>query len=135
MVDTTQWSDVNHTDFIDSAGSMLQSAVAFLKPIRVSARQLPPSVARVDAKSRVLFPLGLGHAAECPAPAGFSLGKTVTTQRSLSSGLEATPELCFILRDAAHGSIHLQGKVSTWALGISPACFITSVLQPSMAKT
>ncbi|XP_044780679.2 ubiquinone biosynthesis monooxygenase COQ6, mitochondrial isoform X2 [Bubalus bubalis] len=62
------WSDVNHTDFIDSAGSMLQSAVAFLKPTRVSARQLPPSVARVDAKSRVLFPLGLGHAAEYVRP-------------------------------------------------------------------
>ncbi|XP_015328714.1 ubiquinone biosynthesis monooxygenase COQ6, mitochondrial isoform X1 [Bos taurus] len=64
----SKWSDVNHTDFIDSAGSMLQSAVAFLKPTRVSARQLPPSVARVDAKSRVLFPLGLGHAAEYVRP-------------------------------------------------------------------
>ncbi|KAM9090681.1 ubiquinone biosynthesis monooxygenase COQ6, mitochondrial isoform 3-T3 [Megaptera novaeangliae] len=62
------WSDANHTDFIDSAGSMLQYAVAFLKPTKISARQLPPSVARVDAKSRVLFPLGLGHAAEYVRP-------------------------------------------------------------------
>ncbi|XP_052502236.1 ubiquinone biosynthesis monooxygenase COQ6, mitochondrial [Budorcas taxicolor] len=67
-INSAFWSDVNHTDFIDSAGSMLQSAVAFLKPTRVSARQLPPSVARVDAKSRVLFPLGLGHAAEYVRP-------------------------------------------------------------------
>ncbi|XP_055291754.1 ubiquinone biosynthesis monooxygenase COQ6, mitochondrial isoform X2 [Moschus berezovskii] len=67
-INSAFWSDVNHTDFIDSAGSMLQSAVAFLKPARVSARQLPPSVARVDAKSRVLFPLGLGHAAEYVRP-------------------------------------------------------------------
>ncbi|XDC77222.1 hypothetical protein R6Z07F_008395 [Ovis aries] len=58
-INSAFWSDVNHTDFIDSAGSMLQSAVAFLKPTRVSARQLPRSVARVDAKSRVLFPLGV----------------------------------------------------------------------------
>ncbi|KAF4017635.1 hypothetical protein G4228_009260 [Cervus hanglu yarkandensis] len=67
-INSAFWSDVNHTDFIDSAGSMLQSAVAFLKPTRVSARQLPPSVARVDARSRVLFPLGLGHAAEYVRP-------------------------------------------------------------------
>uniref|UniRef100_A0A8C3YR09 Ubiquinone biosynthesis monooxygenase COQ6, mitochondrial n=1 Tax=Catagonus wagneri TaxID=51154 RepID=A0A8C3YR09_9CETA len=62
------WSDANHTDLVDSAGSMLQYVVAFLKPTKVSARQLPPSVARVDAKSRVLFPLGLGHAAEYVRP-------------------------------------------------------------------
>ncbi|KAM5274797.1 ubiquinone biosynthesis monooxygenase COQ6, mitochondrial isoform 2-T2 [Ctenodactylus gundi] len=62
------WSDANHTDFIDSAGSVLQYAVALLRPTKVSARQLPPSVARVDAKSRVLFPLGLGHAAEYVRP-------------------------------------------------------------------
>ncbi|XP_059038833.1 ubiquinone biosynthesis monooxygenase COQ6, mitochondrial isoform X2 [Mustela lutreola] len=63
-VNSAFWSDANHTDLIDAAGSLLQSAVAFLKPTKVSARQMPPSVARVDAKSRVLFPLGLGHAAE-----------------------------------------------------------------------
>ena len=68
MAGAAQWSDANHTDFIDSAGSMLQYAVAFLKPTKISARQLPPSVARVDAKSRVLFPLGLGHAAEYVRP-------------------------------------------------------------------
>lgn len=64
----TQWSDANHTDFIDSASSVLQSVVGFLRPTKVSARQLPPSVARVDARSRVLFPLGLGHAAEYVRP-------------------------------------------------------------------
>lgn len=68
MADTTQWSDANHTDFIDSVGTMLQYAVTLLKPTKVSARQLPPSVARVDAKSRTLFPLGLGHAAEYVRP-------------------------------------------------------------------
>lgn len=47
---------------------MLHYAVGLLKPTKVSARQLPPSVARVDAKSRVLFPLGLGHAAEYVRP-------------------------------------------------------------------
>ncbi|KAM5274798.1 ubiquinone biosynthesis monooxygenase COQ6, mitochondrial isoform 3-T3 [Ctenodactylus gundi] len=67
-INSAFWSDANHTDFIDSAGSVLQYAVALLRPTKVSARQLPPSVARVDAKSRVLFPLGLGHAAEYVRP-------------------------------------------------------------------
>lgn len=68
MADATQWNDAHHTDFIDTAGTVLQYAVAFLKPTKVSARQLPPSVARVDIRSRVLFPLGLGHAAEYVRP-------------------------------------------------------------------
>lgn len=67
-VNSAFWSDANHTDLIDSAGSLLQYAVGFLKPTKVSARQMPPSVARVDSKSRVLFPLGLGHAAEYVRP-------------------------------------------------------------------
>ncbi|XP_023392786.1 ubiquinone biosynthesis monooxygenase COQ6, mitochondrial isoform X2 [Pteropus vampyrus] len=67
-INSAFWSDTNHTDFVDWASSMLHYAVTFLKPTKVSARQLPPSVARVDAKSRVLFPLGLGHAAEYVRP-------------------------------------------------------------------
>ncbi|XP_058285317.1 ubiquinone biosynthesis monooxygenase COQ6, mitochondrial isoform X4 [Hylobates moloch] len=67
-VNSAFWSDADHMDFIDTAGAMLQYAVGLLKPTKVSARQLPPSVARVDAKSRVLFPLGLGHAAEYVRP-------------------------------------------------------------------
>ncbi|XP_014318860.1 ubiquinone biosynthesis monooxygenase COQ6, mitochondrial isoform X1 [Myotis lucifugus] len=67
-INSAFWSDANHTDFVDSASTMLHYAVAFLKPTKVSARQLPPSVAKVDAKSRVLFPLGLGHAAEYVRP-------------------------------------------------------------------
>ncbi|XP_069344870.1 ubiquinone biosynthesis monooxygenase COQ6, mitochondrial isoform X3 [Eulemur rufifrons] len=67
-INSAFWNDANHTDFIDSAGTVLQHAIALLKPTKVSARQLPPSVARVDAKSRVLFPLGLGHAAEYVRP-------------------------------------------------------------------
>lgn len=67
-VNSAFWSDANHTDFVDSAGSLLQHALALLRPTKVSARQLPPSVARVDAKSRVLFPLGWGHAAEYVRP-------------------------------------------------------------------
>ncbi|KAF6351038.1 coenzyme Q6, monooxygenase [Rhinolophus ferrumequinum] len=67
-INSAFWSDANHTDFIDSASNMLHYAVAFLKPTKASARQLPPSIAGVDAKSRVLFPLGLGHAAEYVRP-------------------------------------------------------------------
>ncbi|XP_004624910.1 ubiquinone biosynthesis monooxygenase COQ6, mitochondrial [Octodon degus] len=67
-VNSAFWSDANHTELISSATSALQFAVALLKPTKASARQLPPSVARVDANSRVLFPLGLGHAAEYVRP-------------------------------------------------------------------
>ncbi|XP_036849720.1 ubiquinone biosynthesis monooxygenase COQ6, mitochondrial isoform X1 [Manis javanica] len=67
-INSAFWNDAHHTDFIDTAGTVLQYAVAFLKPTKVSARQLPPSVARVDIRSRVLFPLGLGHAAEYVRP-------------------------------------------------------------------
>ncbi|XP_004698764.1 ubiquinone biosynthesis monooxygenase COQ6, mitochondrial [Echinops telfairi] len=67
-INSAFWSDANHTDFIDSAGTILQQAIGLLKPTKVSARQLPPSVARVEATSRVLFPLGLGHAAEYVRP-------------------------------------------------------------------
>ncbi|XP_060031458.1 ubiquinone biosynthesis monooxygenase COQ6, mitochondrial isoform X2 [Erinaceus europaeus] len=67
-INSAFWSDVNHSDFIDSAGTILHYAVALLKPTKISARQLPPSVARVDAQSRALFPLGLGHAAEYVRP-------------------------------------------------------------------
>ncbi|KAM4853549.1 ubiquinone biosynthesis monooxygenase COQ6, mitochondrial [Thomomys bottae] len=67
-INSAFWSNVNHSDFISSAGTMVQYAVALLKPTKVSARQLPPSVARVDPKSRILFPLGLGHAAEYVRP-------------------------------------------------------------------
>lgn len=67
-INSAFWSDVHHTDFVDSASAMVRHAVALLKPTKVSARQLPPSIAKVDAKSRALFPLGLGHAAEYVRP-------------------------------------------------------------------
>ncbi|KAJ6651681.1 hypothetical protein lerEdw1_020721 [Lerista edwardsae] len=59
-----QWSNANHSDFIDTAGSLFRSAVSLLMPAGTAARQLPPSVAKVDPRSRAVFPLGLGHAAE-----------------------------------------------------------------------
>ncbi|XP_074091842.1 ubiquinone biosynthesis monooxygenase COQ6, mitochondrial isoform X2 [Macrotis lagotis] len=67
-INSAFWSDASHTDFIDSAGSILQYAVTLLQPTKSSARQLPPSVAKVEPKSRALFPLGLGHAVEYVRP-------------------------------------------------------------------
>ncbi|XP_063146149.1 ubiquinone biosynthesis monooxygenase COQ6, mitochondrial isoform X1 [Candoia aspera] len=58
------WSNANHSDFIDTAASMFRSTVSLLMPSGTTARQLPPSVAKVDPKSRAVFPLGLGHATE-----------------------------------------------------------------------
>ncbi|XP_051005073.1 ubiquinone biosynthesis monooxygenase COQ6, mitochondrial isoform X2 [Acomys russatus] len=51
---------MDEEEFVDAINS------AF--PTRVSARQLPPSIAKVDAESRAFFPLGLGHAAEYVRP-------------------------------------------------------------------
>ncbi|XP_034273970.1 ubiquinone biosynthesis monooxygenase COQ6, mitochondrial [Pantherophis guttatus] len=63
-VNSAFWSNANHSDFIDTAASMFRSAVSLLMPSGTAARQLPPSVAKVDPKSRAVFPLGLGHATE-----------------------------------------------------------------------
>nr|XP_033807879.1 ubiquinone biosynthesis monooxygenase COQ6, mitochondrial isoform X4 [Geotrypetes seraphini] len=63
-VNSAFWSNDSHSEFIDSAGSLFQSAVSLLMPSGYSARQLPPSVAKVDPKSRAMFPLGMGHATE-----------------------------------------------------------------------
>ncbi|RLW10202.1 hypothetical protein DV515_00002125 [Chloebia gouldiae] len=58
------WSNINHSDFIDTAGAMFRSAISLLKPSGTAVRQLPPSVAKVDPESRAMFPLGMGHATE-----------------------------------------------------------------------
>uniref|UniRef100_A0A8D0C1C6 Ubiquinone biosynthesis monooxygenase COQ6, mitochondrial n=1 Tax=Salvator merianae TaxID=96440 RepID=A0A8D0C1C6_SALMN len=63
-INSAFWSNAHHSDFIDTAGSIFRSAVSVLMPSGTSARQLPPSVAKVDPKSRAVFPLGLGHATE-----------------------------------------------------------------------
>ncbi|XP_056409686.1 LOW QUALITY PROTEIN: ubiquinone biosynthesis monooxygenase COQ6, mitochondrial [Hyla sarda] len=63
-VNSAFWSSEHHSDFISSAGSLLRSAVSFLRPSGSSSRQLPPSVSRLGDKSRAAFPLGLGHATE-----------------------------------------------------------------------
>ncbi|KAG8448919.1 hypothetical protein GDO86_015842 [Hymenochirus boettgeri] len=63
-VNSAFWSNENHSEFITSAGSLLHSALSFFTPSGTSARQLPPSVARVEKNSRAAFPLGLRHATE-----------------------------------------------------------------------
>ncbi|NXC25969.1 COQ6 monooxygenase, partial [Campylorhamphus procurvoides] len=63
-INSAFWSNVNHSDFIDTAGAMFRSAISFLKPSGTAVRQLPPSVAKVDPDSRAMFPLGMGHATE-----------------------------------------------------------------------
>ncbi|XP_050831716.1 ubiquinone biosynthesis monooxygenase COQ6, mitochondrial isoform X2 [Serinus canaria] len=63
-INSAFWSNINHSDFIDTAGAMFRSAISLLKPSGTAVRQLPPSVAKVDPESRAVFPLGLGHATE-----------------------------------------------------------------------
>lgn len=64
FINVLQWSNINHSDFIDTAGAVFRSAISLLMPSGSAIRQLPPSVAKVDPKSRAMFPLGLGHATE-----------------------------------------------------------------------
>uniref|UniRef100_A0AAQ6AC23 Ubiquinone biosynthesis monooxygenase COQ6, mitochondrial n=1 Tax=Amphiprion ocellaris TaxID=80972 RepID=A0AAQ6AC23_AMPOC len=47
-----------------TAGSMFRGALSAIMPSAGSPRQLPPSVAGIGPKTRVMFPLGMGHASE-----------------------------------------------------------------------
>lgn len=59
-----QWSNDNQSDLVEAAGSLFRHALSILMPNGASTRQLPPSVAAIGPKSRVRFPLGMGHASE-----------------------------------------------------------------------
>ncbi|NXI48975.1 COQ6 monooxygenase, partial [Chloroceryle aenea] len=63
-INSAFWSNINHSEFIDGAGAVFRSLISLLQPAGTAARQLPPSVARVDPGSRATFPLGMGHATE-----------------------------------------------------------------------
>ncbi|XP_051502797.1 ubiquinone biosynthesis monooxygenase COQ6, mitochondrial-like isoform X2 [Myxocyprinus asiaticus] len=58
------WSNENHSELVETAGSLFQTALSVLMPDSGFARQLPPSVSGIGPKSRVMFPLGMGHATE-----------------------------------------------------------------------
>ncbi|XP_060790230.1 ubiquinone biosynthesis monooxygenase COQ6, mitochondrial [Neoarius graeffei] len=58
------WSNENQSDLVEAAGSLFRHTLSILMPDGASTRQLPPSVAAVGPKSRVMFPLGMGHASE-----------------------------------------------------------------------
>uniref|UniRef100_A0A8C9Y863 Ubiquinone biosynthesis monooxygenase COQ6, mitochondrial n=1 Tax=Sander lucioperca TaxID=283035 RepID=A0A8C9Y863_SANLU len=47
-----------------TAGSLFRGALSVIMPSAGSPRQLPPSVAGIGPKTRVMFPLGIGHASE-----------------------------------------------------------------------
>ncbi|KAG7466425.1 hypothetical protein MATL_G00164600 [Megalops atlanticus] len=63
-INSAFWSSDNHSELIETAGSLFRTALSFLMPSGTSTRQLPPSVAGIGPKSRVMFPLGMGHASE-----------------------------------------------------------------------
>lgn len=63
-INSAFWSNDNQSELIETAGSLFRSALSVLMPSAGSARQLPPSVAGIGPKSRVMFPLGMGHASE-----------------------------------------------------------------------
>nr|XP_061798605.1 ubiquinone biosynthesis monooxygenase COQ6, mitochondrial-like isoform X2 [Nerophis lumbriciformis] len=58
------WSNENQSELVEKAGSLFRSALSAVMPSTGSPRQLPPSVAGIGPKSRVMFPLGMGHASE-----------------------------------------------------------------------
>lgn len=59
-----QWSNENQSELIETAGSLFRGALSAIMPSAGSPRQLPPSVAGIGPKTRVMFPLGMGHASE-----------------------------------------------------------------------
>lgn len=59
-----KWSNENQSELIETAGSVFRGALSAIMPSAGSPRQLPPSVAGIGPKSRVMFPLGMGHASE-----------------------------------------------------------------------
>uniref|UniRef100_A0AAY4B3L3 Ubiquinone biosynthesis monooxygenase COQ6, mitochondrial n=1 Tax=Denticeps clupeoides TaxID=299321 RepID=A0AAY4B3L3_9TELE len=63
-INSAFWCNENHSELVETAGSLFRTALSVLMPSGTSTRQLPPSVAGIGPKSRVMFPLGLGHAAE-----------------------------------------------------------------------
>lgn len=63
-VNSAFWSNENQSDLVETAGAMFRTALSALMPSAGSPRQLPPSVAAIGPKTRVMFPLGMGHASE-----------------------------------------------------------------------
>lgn len=63
-VNSAFWSNENQSELVETAGSMFRTALSALMPSAGSPRQLPPSVAAIGPKTRVMFPLGMGHASE-----------------------------------------------------------------------
>ncbi|KAL6105704.1 coq6 [Pungitius sinensis] len=63
-INSAFWSNENQSEFIETAGSLFRSTLSAIMPSAGSPRQLPPSVAGIGPKSRVKFPLGIGHASE-----------------------------------------------------------------------
>ncbi|KAM8833976.1 ubiquinone biosynthesis monooxygenase COQ6, mitochondrial [Synchiropus picturatus] len=63
-VNSAFWSNDNQSELTETAGTLLRGALSAILPSAGSPRQLPPSVAAIGPKSRVMFPLGLGHASE-----------------------------------------------------------------------
>ncbi|XP_059209168.1 ubiquinone biosynthesis monooxygenase COQ6, mitochondrial [Centropristis striata] len=63
-VNSAFWSNENQSELIETAGSLFRGALSAIMPSAGSPRQLPPSVAGIGPKTRVMFPLGIGHASE-----------------------------------------------------------------------
>uniref|UniRef100_A0A3Q3RQ84 Ubiquinone biosynthesis monooxygenase COQ6, mitochondrial n=1 Tax=Mastacembelus armatus TaxID=205130 RepID=A0A3Q3RQ84_9TELE len=63
-VNSAFWSNENQSELIETAGSVFRGALSAIMPSAGSPRQLPPSVSGIGPKTRVMFPLGMGHASE-----------------------------------------------------------------------
>nr|XP_020446572.1 ubiquinone biosynthesis monooxygenase COQ6, mitochondrial [Monopterus albus] len=63
-INSAFWSNENQSELIETAGSLFRGVLSAIMPSVGSPRQLPPSVAGIGPKTRVMFPLGVGHASE-----------------------------------------------------------------------
>uniref|UniRef100_A0A665WYS5 Ubiquinone biosynthesis monooxygenase COQ6, mitochondrial n=1 Tax=Echeneis naucrates TaxID=173247 RepID=A0A665WYS5_ECHNA len=63
-INSAFWNNENQSELIETAGSLFRGTLSTMMPSAGSPRQLPPSVAGIGPKTRVMFPLGMGHASE-----------------------------------------------------------------------
>ncbi|KAM9340819.1 ubiquinone biosynthesis monooxygenase COQ6, mitochondrial [Symphorus nematophorus] len=63
-INSAFWSNEHQSELIETVGSLFRGALSAIMPSAGSPRQLPPSVAGIGPKTRVMFPLGMGHASE-----------------------------------------------------------------------
>lgn len=67
-VNNAFWEDFERHPFVDQATRLSHLLASVVQPWTTSVTQSPPSVSRVEERSRAMFPYGFGHATEYVRP-------------------------------------------------------------------